>query len=357
MFQHSISPKNAQLLGWASTPMPEETPEPAIDVDPRRREDPLALVLVDAATDLSRGLAAHARLRVLPLTIRWPDGRVIDRGRLQRPDALRRLGRERLRDARVEAPDASSLEWRLYPNLALNADCLIVIGGMRDLATPLRAMLAGHAHDIRDMRRARGLPEQLQVHATDGAGLLAGSALQARRLLRWLDGGAPAAWVAQQARTLPAAIRQWIVPGQPADLEASLRRDAMPALDPWLQACGRDLRQLWNRYPVLLQDADGASSTARARTWRAAAGAALEQATEALRAGAGAGGGRDAMLQLSIDGSVRELQAWPEFERLRAEAEAIELRLHVTHRSVAGRIWAPGETLAIALYQPPPPAA
>ncbi len=343
------SEKNEYLLGYASTQQQRDQRESMLPVDPTRYAQPYAIVLVDASADASSSMQASPRLRLLPLAVRWPGRTMVEKGTSSR---LRRLSRERLRGAVVAAPEVDSLEYRLYPPLAINADYLIHLGTRRefvDMAPPLQQLLARHADDIRELRRQRGLDDQLPLQLVDTGTLLAGTALHARMLLRMLEAGIAPAEAARRAQALRDTTRTWLVPQHPGDTLLSLRQLQQPALQPWEQACSSPLGQLWRRHPVLEADASGLSCRHRLKTWRAAVGHVFAQACELMRAQSGPG----AWLQISLDGGLRDMQAWPEFEALRAQALATRTSLHLTHMSPAGRIWASAGSLSMALYQPP----
>ena len=342
-------PKNDYLLGFASTQQHREQRESLLPVDPARAMLPFGVVLVDASADVSSSMADDPRLRVLPLAVRWPGRSLVDKGVRSR---LRHLGREALRGARVAAPGVDSLEYRLYPPLAVNADWLIHLGSRRelvDVAQPLQELLQTHGDEIRDMRRQRGLDEQLHLVLAESGSLLAGTALQARLLLRMLHARIPPAEVARRAQGLREHTSLWLLPQHPGDTLESLQRLDDPALAPWQQACARPLRHLLRRSPVLQVDARGMFCDHRAKSWRASVSLVFEQVSQSLRERNAPG----AWLQLSLDGSLRELQAWPEFEALRKQAAASQATMHLTHMSPAGRIWASAGSLSVALYLPP----
>lgn len=341
--------KNEYLLGYASTQQQRDQRESLLPVDPSRSTQPYAIVLVDASADASSSMQASPRLRLLPLAVRWPGRTMLEKGSSSR---LRRLSRERLRGAVIAAPAVDSLAYRLYPPLAINADWLIHLGTRRefiDTAPPLQQMLAQHADEIRDMRRQRGLDDELHLQLVDSGTLLAGTALHARMLLRMLEAGIAPAEAARRAQALRETTRLWLVPQHPGDTLEALQRLQQPTLVPWEQACSGPLGQLWRRSPVLEADASGLYCEHRLKNWRAAVAHAFGQAAELLRAQSGPG----AWLQISLDGGLREMQAWPEFEALREQAVATRTSLHLTHMSPAGRIWASAGSLSMALYQPP----
>ncbi len=347
--EEAAEKKNEYLLGFASTQQQQEQRESLLPVDPTRATLPFGVVLVDASADVSSSMRGHARLRLLPLAVRWAGRTVLEKGARSR---LRHLSRERLRAAQVAAPGVDSLEYRLYPPLAINADWLIHLGTRRefvDVATPLQQMIDSHAQDIRDMRLQRGLDPGLQLALVDSGSLLCGTALQARMLLQMLQAGIAPAEVARRARSLRDHTRLWLAPQYPADAGEALQRQGHEALGAWQAACARPLRHLWHRSPVLEADSSGLFCDQRLKNWRSAAAAVLAQLTERLRDGPAAG----AWVQVSLDGSLRELQAWPEYEALRQQAIASRATLHLTHMSAAGRIWASAGSLGAALYQPP----
>ena len=346
------SNKNEYLLGFASTQQQRPERELALPVNPQRQQNPYGVVMVDAAADTSGAMTQNPRMRVLPLAIQWPGRTFMDKGLREKRSELRHLSRERLRTAQIAAPSVEGLEYRLYPNIAVNADWLIYIVSMRALSDPaaaLQTLLLQHLEEIHEMRRSRGLAPELQVLCLDGGSMLSGPALQARVLLKKLDAGEPAAQVAQAATQLAGMTQQWLVPRYPADLASTLSRLANPALAPWVQACSAGISRLWNPYPILSCDAQGLHCDARAKRWRTAVSEVFAIAEKALQDG----GPQGTHLQISFDGSIRELQAWPEFARLRLQADRMQVRLHVTHMSLAGRIWASSGSLSLALIQAP----
>ncbi len=341
--------KNEYLLGYASTQQQRDQRESMLPVDPSRATQPYAIVLVDASADASSSMQANPRLRLLPLAVRWPGRTMLEKGSSSR---LRRLSRERLRGAVIEAPAVDSLEYRLYPPLAINADWLIHLGTRRefvDTAPPLQRLVAEHADEIRDMRLQRALDPQLHLQLVDSGTLLAGTALHARMLLRMLEAGIAPAEAARRAQALRETTHLWLVPQHPGDTLESLQRLQQSALAQWEQACSSPLGHIWRRTPVLQADASGLFCEHKLKNWRAAVTHAFAQVTERLRAQSGPG----AWLQISLDGGLREIQAWPEFEALRQQAVATRTSLHLTHMSPAGRIWASAGSLSMALYQPP----
>lgn len=346
------SNKNEYLLGFASTQQNRAERELALPVNPQRHQNPYGVVMVDAAADTSGAMTQNPRLRVLPLAIQWPGRTYMDKGLREKRSELRHLGRERLRTAQIAAPSIEGLEYRLYPNIVLNADWLIYVGSMRALSDPaaaLQTLLLQHLEEIHELRRSRGLPAELQVLCLDGGSMLSGPALQARILLKKLDAGEPVAEVAQFASQLAGMTHQWLVPRYPADLAATLSRLANPALTPWIQACSTGLSRFWNPYPVLSCDTDGLHCDSRAKRWRGAVSDVFAIAEKALEDG----GVHGTHLQISFDGSIRELQTWPEFMRLQKQADRMRVRLHVTHMSLAGRIWASSGSLSLALVHAP----
>jgi fatty acid-binding protein DegV len=345
-----ISRKNQILLGMASTRQEAVETEQPLPVSPQRSADPYGVVMVDAAADISGAMAQHPRLRMLPLEVQLPDRKLVDRGARALREAAGRIGREHLRRASIAMPDVAGLEYRLYPNLALNADHLIYLGSMGALGaatTGLQTLLHTHRDEIRELRRARGLADQLQLTCVDTRSLLAGPALQARLLLKRLDSGEPAAQVAQAALGLPQQTQLWVVPRYPAEAAGTLARLDDRGFKPWIEACGGSLRHFWNAFPVLAADAGGASCTARARTWQAA----VEQVFAALREQLQGARPRSCAVLISYDGGIRELQSWPEFMQLAALAARLQMRLHVTHMSLVGRVCASSESLSVALLR------
>ncbi|MDE2119791.1 MAG: DegV family protein [Betaproteobacteria bacterium] len=346
-------PKNEYLLGFASTQQHRDQREALLPVDPGRGTLPFGVVLVDASADVSSSMTGDPRLRVLPLAVRWPGRSLMEKGSRSR---LRHLSREALRGARVAPPAVESLAFRLYPPLVINADWLIHVGTRReliDVAHPLQQLLDTHADEIRDMRRQRGLDEKLNLALAESGSLLAGTALQARLLLHMLHAGVPAAEVARRAHGLREHTRLWLLPQHPGDTLEALQRLGQPALSPWEQACARPLRHLLRRAPVLQADAGAMFCDRRAKNWRQAVVSVFEEVGALLRGQPAPG----AWLQISLDGSLRDLQAWPEFDALRQQAVASRTPLHVTHMSPAGRIWASAGSLSVALYLPPTDAA
>jgi hypothetical protein len=341
--------KNEYLLGFESTQQQRAQRESLLPLDPSRATQAYGVVLVDASADVSTSMAASPRLRLLPLAVRWPGRTLVEKGQRSR---LRHLGREMLRGALIEAPAVDSLEYRLYPPLALNADWLIHVGTRRELvdtAIPLRQMLDAHAPDIVEMRRQRGLDDRLPLALVDSGSLLSGTALLARMVLRMLEAGIDPAESARRAQALAADLRLWLIPQHPSDTHECLQRLRQPALVAWEEACARPLRHLWRRHPLLQADAQGLSCHQHLKSWRAAAASCLEQVGQMLRDHPGPG----AWLQLSFDGSLRELQTWPEFDALRRQAAQSHAHLHLTHMSAAGRIWASAGSMSVALYLPP----
>ncbi len=329
------SPHRDELLGFLSTRHDESAAERALPVDPRRTEHPATLVLVDAAADLPRSLAAHAALRVLPLSLRLHGRRLRD-ARVARA----RLDGARLRQARVELPDAAELAWRLHPNLALNADVLIALDDLLgDASAALQQMIAAHDAEIRELRASRGLPGTLTLHRIDCGGAFAVPALHARVLLHELERGRASAELVALAARLPRATRQWLLPRTPRQLGATLQGCATSRLQPWRDACGGSA--LLSGLPLLYGDADGLRCDARVHGWARALDALCAQVHDALRA--------RAQLQLSYDGSVAELSAQPAVDALRAHAAQLGVTLHITHMSVAARVRAGAGALAVAL--------
>ncbi|SCC95011.1 conserved hypothetical protein [Thiomonas sp. X19] len=346
------SNKNEYLLGFASTQQNQPEQEQALPINPLRHENPYGVVMVDAAADISSAMAQHPRLRVLPLAIQWPGRTFMDKGLREKRGELRHMGRERLRTAQIAAPSVEGLEYRLYPNIAVNADWLIYIGSLRALNDPaaaLQTLLLQHLEEIHELRRSRGLPADLQVLCLDGGSMLSGPALQARVLLKKLDAGEPVNQVAQTAAQMSSMTRQWLVPRYPGDMAATLSRLANPALNPWVQACSSGINKLWNPYPILSSGPDGLHCMSRTKRWRTAVAAVFAHTEQSLLEG----GIQGTSMQISFDGSIRELQAWPEFARLRQQADHMQVRLHVTHMSLAGRIWASSGSLSLALMQAP----
>lgn len=341
--------KNEYLLGFASTQQQREQRESLLPVDPSRSTLPYGVVLVDASADVSSSMREDPRLRVLPLAAHWPGRTLLDKGARSR---LRHLGREMLREARLAPPAVDSLEYRLYPPLVMNADWLIHVGTRRelvDVATPLYQMIEAHAAEIREMRQQRGLDEQLHLALADSGSLLSGTALHARMLLRMLQAGVPAAEVARRAQVLREHTRLWLLPQHPGDTHEALQRLEKPSLAPWERGCARPLHHLLRRSPILEADARGLSCEHHAKSWRASVAAVFEQVASLLRAQPGGG----AWLQISHDGSLRELQSWPEFDALRQQAVESRAAMHATHMSPAGRIWASAGALSVALYLAP----
>ena len=332
------SPHRDELLGFLSTRRDEADAERALPVDPRRAEQPATLVLVDAAADVPRSLSAHAALRVLPLSLRLHGRRLRDaRASSER---LRRLDGARLRQARVELPDAVELAWRLHPNLALNADVLIALGDLLgDASAALQQMLAEHDAEIRELRASRGLPGRLALHRIDCGGAFAVPALHARVLVHELERGRRSADVVALAAKLPHATRQWLLPRTPGQLGDTLQACAQPRLQAWREACSG--LTLLNGHPLLYGDADGLRCIARVRGWTRAVDALCAQLRDAMH--------ERAKLQISYDGSIAELAAHPAVDALRAHAARLGVTLNVTHMSVAARVRAGAGTLAVAL--------
>ena len=331
------------LLGYLSTQQDTTGAERALPVDPQRLQHPAVLVLVDAAADLPRSVAADPALRVLPLGVRLR-GRKLSAPHADRRRALQRLDASTLRQARLEWPDADELAWRLHPNLALNGDVLIVLGNaLGDPGTALHRMLGTHDAEIRELRSSRGLSEVLQVVRVDTGGGFAVPALHAAALLRAKARGADAQALTRLAEALPARTRHWLLPRTPRHFASTLRACDDPRLQAWREACAR--APWWSGYPVLVGDPDGLRCAVRVRRWDAALATACGAVAQALRPGA--------QLLLSADASVTEFAALPPVAALRARAASLGVRMHATHLSAASRIRAGAGVVSLALLDQP----
>ncbi len=336
-------PHRDTLLGFLSTQHETSEPERALPVDPQRQQDPAVLILVDAAADLPRGVAADPALRVLPLALRLR-GRKLRASEAARRSARQRFDASTLRQARLEWPDAGELAWRLHPNLALNGDVLIVLGNaLGDAGVALHRMLAERDAEIRELRASRGLPEALQTVRIDTGGAFAVPALHASALLRAKARGADADALVRLAQGLAASTRHWLLPRAPRQFAATLSGIDDPRLRAWTEACTR--APWWSGYPLLEGDADGLRCASRARGWDRALGKACDAVGQALRPGA--------QLLLSVDGSVAEFVALPAVAALRARAQSLGVRMQATHLSVASRIRAGAGTASLALLDQP----
>ncbi len=343
--------KNEYLLGFASTQQQRAQRESLLPVDPARNTAPFGIVLLDASADVSSSMADNPRLRLLPLAVRWPGRTLLEKGSGSK---LRHLNRERLRGALLQPPTLDALEYRLYPPLAINADWLIHLGtrhALLDVSPPLQQMLEAHAGEIRDLRLQRGLDPDLHLVLVESGSLLSGTALQARVLLHWLQAGVPASEAVARARRLREHTRLWLLPQHPVDTFEALQRIGHDSLGPWLQACSRPLHRLWQRCPLLEADGRGLFCDQKAKNWRAAVSTLFADLGQALREHRGPA----PWLQISLDGSLRDLQSWPEYEALREQAMAARANLYLTHMSAAGRVWASAGSLSAALYLPPLP--
>ncbi len=345
--------KNAYLLGFASTQQKFPEREEALPIDPSRAEHPLVGLMVDAGTDLSGTMAADRRVRILPLTIQWPGRTLLDKGTAEVRTVSRQLSHERIRSAEVSAPSVDALSYRMHPHLALNFDRLLLLGTHPALVDANRAveqMLQNHSEEINHLRRERQLRADYALQSVDSRSLLTGPALQARLLLHapeLLAGDLLG--LAQRARTLAEQTEVWLAPGHPGDVAITLGRLEHPALAPWVQACSTRLTQIMHRYPVLSCKGGSFGLEARTNKWKLAAARVIDAAAAAIRSGQLAA----PQIQVSYDGSIRELRDWPEMQALKKLAAEHEVKLHVTHMSLGGRVWASAQSLSVALIRKP----
>ncbi len=347
------SERNAYLLGFASTEQKVPEREEALPIDPDRERLPLVGLMVDAGCDLSGTLAADRRVRILPLTIQWPGRTVLDKGTSEIRTVSRQLSHERIRTAEVAAPGVDALSYRMHPHLAMNFDGMVLLGTHRALVQPGNAveqMLRMHHEEIVQMRRARHLIPDYVFQVADTGSLLSGPALLARLLLSSpeLIGGNIVA-LAQRATELAQRTEVWLAPGHPGDVALTLGRLDRPELQPWVDACSPKLTQIIHRYPVLSCKGGQFASESRAAKWKAAAAGVLDAAAQAVIDGELL----HPLLQISFDGRIRELREWPEFAALKEVATAHQVKVHVTHMSLGGRVWASAQSLSVALIRKP----
>jgi hypothetical protein len=345
--------KNAYLLGFASTQQKIPEREEALPIDPGRAQHPLIGLMVDAGTDLSGTMAADRRMRILPLSIQWPGRTVLDKGSSEIRTLARQLSHERIRSAVVSAPSVDALSYRMHPHLALNFDRLLLLATHPALVQASRSveqMVQQHLEEIALLRRQRGLSPDFVVQVVDTRSLLTGPALQARLLMHapeLIAGDLPA--LTRLAQTLADHTEVWLAPGHPADVAFTLGRLEHPDLAPWVQACSPRLAQIMHRYPVLSCAAGRFALESRSSKWKTAATQVLDVAAVAIRSGRL----RDPLVQISFDGSIRDLRDWPEMQALKTLAADHQVKLHVTHMSLGGRVWASAQSLCLALIRKP----
>lgn len=347
------SERNAYLLGFASTEQKIPEREEALPIDPDRGRVPLIGLMVDAGCDLSGTLAADRRVRILPLTIQWPGRTVLDKGTSEIRTVSRQLSHERIRTAEVAAPSVDALSYRMHPHLAMNFDGLLLLATHRALVQPgnsVELMLRSHREEIVQMRRARHLVPDYAFQIADTASLLSGPALIARLLL-----GAPElvagdiAALAQRAADLGRHTEVWLAPGHPGDVALTLGRLDRPELQPWVDACSPRLARIIHRYPVLTCKGGRFAPESRSGKWKTAAAGVFAAAAQAVRSGQLL----HPLLQISFDGRIRELREWPEFLALKQVATDHQVKVHVTHMSLGGRVWASAQSLSLALIRKP----
>ncbi|MGA8009743.1 MAG: hypothetical protein WCA24_10185 [Thiomonas sp.] len=343
--------KNAYLLGFASTQQKFPEREEALPIDPDRAQIPLTGLMVDAGTDLSGTMAADRRVRILPLTIQWPGRSLLDKGTAEIRTVSRQLSHERIRSAEVSAPSVEALSYRMHPHLALNFDRLLLLvthPALVDASRSVEQMLQNHQEEITHLRRERQLPPDYALKVVDSRSLLSGPALQARLLLNTPEmRTGDVAGLSRFANTLAEQTEVWLAPGHPGDIALTLGRLEHPDLAPWVQACSTRLTQIMHRYPVLSCKAGRFGLEARTNKWKTAASRVIDAAAQAIQNGELA----DPVIQLSYDGSIRELRDWPEMQSLKKIAAEHEVKLHVTHMSLGGRVWASAQSLSLALIR------
>lgn len=343
--------KNAYLLGFASTQQKIPEREEALPIDPDRADHPLIGLMVDAGTDLSGTMAADRRVRILPLTIQWPGRTLLDKGTTEVRTLARQLSHERIRSAEVGAPSVEALSYRMHPHLALNFDHLLVLATHPALVQASRSveqMVQQHQEEITLMRRERHLRPDYTVHVVDTRSLLSGPALLVRLLLHapeLIAGDLPG--LARLAGNLAEKTEVWLAPGHPGDVALTLGRLEHRDLAPWVQACSARLTQIMHRYPVLSCTAGRFALESRSSKWKSAAAQVIDAAAVAIRSGQL----RDPMVQISYDGSIRELRDWPQMQALKKLAAAHQVKLHVTHMSLGGRVWASAQSLSLAFIR------
>ncbi len=343
--------KNAYLLGFASTQQKLPEREQPLPIDLTRVQTPLLGLMVDAGTDLSGSLAADRRVRILPLTIQWPGKTVLDRGTAEIRTVSRQLSHERIRTAEVSAPSVQALSYRMHPNLALNFDRLLLLAthpALIQASQSVLRMLHEHEDEISLLRRERQLDPHYAADVVDTRSLLSGPALLVRLLLgtpECLLGDLPA--LARRATELAQHTEVWLAPGHPGDLALTLGRLDQPELSPWVQGCSPRLTQIMYRYPVLCCRAGRFDLVSRTNKWKTAAASVIEAAAQAIAADQL----HSPAIQISYDGSLRELREWPEMQRLKQLAAERAVKLHVTHMSLGGRVWASAGSLSLALLR------
>jgi len=343
--------KNAYLLGFASTQQKIPEREEALPIDPDRALHPLIGLMVDACTDLSGAMAADRRVRILPLTIQWPGRTLLDKGTAEVRTVARQLSHERIRSAEVSAPSVDALSYRMHPHLALNFDRLLLLAthpALVDASRSVEQMVQQHKEEITHLRRERQLRPDYALQVVNSRSLLSGPALQARLLLHapeLIAGDLPG--LARFANTLAEQTEVWLAPGHPADIALTLGRLEHPDLAPWVQACSPRLTQIMHRYPVLSCTAGRFGLESRTSKWKSAAAQVIDAAALAIRSGQL----RYPLIQISYDGSIRELRDWPEMQALKKLAAEHEVKLHVTHMSLGGRVWASAQSLSLALIR------
>lgn len=345
--------KNAYLLGFASTQQKIPEREEALPIDPDRAQIPLTGLMVDAGTDLSGTMAADRRVRILPLTIQWPGRTLLDKGTAEVRTVSRQLSHERIRSAEVSAPSVEALSYRMHPHLALNFDRLLLLAthpALVEASRSVEQMFKDHQDEITHLRRERHLRPDYALEVINTRSLLSGPALQARLLLNSPEmrmGDIPG--LRRLAQTLADQTEVWLAPGHPADVAFTLGRLEHPDLSPWVQACSTRLTQIMHRYPVLSCKAGAFGLEARTSKWKSAASRVIDTAAQAIWTNALAA----PVIQLSFDGSIRELRDWPEMQALKKMAAENEVKLHVTHMSLGGRVWASAQSLSLALLRKP----
>ena len=345
--------KNAYLLGFASTQQKIPEREEPLPIDPGRAQTPLIGLMVDAGCDLSGTMAADRRMRILPLTIQWPGRTLLDKGTSEIRTVSRQLSQERIRSAEVSAPSVDALSYRMHPHLAMNFDRLLVLAthpALVQASNAVELMLQMHHEEIVQMRRLRQLRPDYVLQVVNTHSLLSGPALLARLLLgspELVQGNLPA--LALQVDRLAQQTEVWLAPGHPGDVALTLGRLEQGELKPWVEACSPRLTQIMHRYPVLSCKAGRFALESRTSKWRTAAASVLEAAAQAIRSGQLL----HPQVQISFDGSIRELRGWPEFVTLKQLATDHQVKLHVTHMSLGGRVWASAQSLSLALIRKP----
>lgn len=343
--------KNAYLLGFASTQQKIPEREEALPIDPDRALHPLIGLMVDAGADLSGTMAADRRMRILPLTIQWPGRTLLDKGTAEVRTVARQLSHERIRSADVSAPSVEALSYRMHPHLALNFDRLLLLAthpALVEASRSVEQMLKNHQEEISHLRRERQLRPDYALQVVNSRSLLSGTALQARLLLHapeLMAGDLPG--LARFASGLADQTEVWLAPGHPGDIALTLGRLEHPDLAPWVQACSPRLTQIMHRYPVLRCKAGEFGLESRTSKWKSAAAQILATAVRIISLGQL----RYPLIQISYDGSIRELRDWPEMQSLKQVAAEHEVKLHVTHMSLGGRVWASAQSLSLAFVR------